>query len=414
MKELLLKLENGMRVCLLPNREVGSIAVYLKGLAGSNYETLANVGASHLLEHLVLKGSQNFLGERDLLNPITDEGGKYIGVTSRDDVLFGTHTLSGHLEKSLLFLSEIFYRPLLRDKDISEVKALMNAEISRCFDNPEKLVSRLAYESLFPSSRLAKFNIGDIDDLKNLNIDKIRNFHKQFYTNNRFVLVISGNFTVKNVKQLLKKYFSVHTNVSEVESAINISSESITRTHNKYNFSQDYIRVDFKGFKTSDNKKYAAQILAKYLSAAVKNEAQLAGVAYKTEITSYTSHDYGVFSFYGSCPPESLERLVKIFATAAKNMQNKIDKNLMESSKKSIIANLLFALEKPSMRAEYYSDLILHGATKQKNHKYEIDQIKKVAMDMILKTAKKTFAQNPKVTLISNRNNSSAVSVRFY
>ena len=400
MKELLLKLENGMRVCLLPNSEVGSVAVYLKGLAGSNYETLDNIGTAHLLEHLVLKGSKNFVNERNLLKLVTEEGGKFIGVTSRDDVLFGTHTLRDCLEKSLIFLSEIFYRPLLREGDILEVKSLIETEINRCFDNPEKLISRLAHASLFPNTRLAKFNIGNTNNIKNININGVRDFYKEFYTNNRFALVISGSFDVDNTVKLLNRYFSEQTGLSASDISIEISNKPITKIYDKYNFSQDYIRLDFNGFKTNDDQKYPAQILAKYLSTVIKTIFQKNGLAYKTDVNSYSGHHYGIFSFFATCTPKKLYEVIETFKTA---VQIPIDKYLVESSKKSIIANLLFALEKPSMRAEYYSDLLLHGRTEQ-NATYEIDQIKKVNVDIVLKTVKEIFSQNQKITLISGEN----------
>ena len=55
------------------------------------------------------------------------------------------------------------------------------------------------------------------------------------------------------------------------------------------------------------------------------------------------------------------------------------------------------------MRAEYYSDLLLHGRTEQ-NATYEINQIKKVSVDMVLKTAENVFTHNQKLTLISSEN----------
>jgi len=107
-----------------------------------------------------------------------------------------------------------------------------------------------------------------------------------------------------------------------------------------------------------------------------------------------------IFSFFATCTPKKLYEVIETFKTA---VQIPIDKYLVESSKKSIIANLLFALEKPSMRAEYYSDLLLHGRTEQ-NATYEIDQIKKVNVDIVLKTVKEIFSQNQKITLISGEN----------
>jgi predicted Zn-dependent peptidase len=397
MKEHLIKLENGLKVCLIPNKTVESVVVYLKGLAGSNRESASNIGVSHALEHVVLCGTKKYPKHEELINLVTVKGGKYIGVTSRDDVLFGVHTLKDNLENNIEFLAEIFYHPLISATDLFKVKKVIEAEIERYFDVPEKMITRLSYSTNFPGTRLEKFNTGDQSDIKKINVKQLQLFHKKFYTNDNFVLVVTGHFDEKSAIKYLNKYFNVRTGLAMSSDNVNQSDIKAFKLH-KLGFMQDYFKLDFNGIVSNDSRKYTAQVLAKCLSSIIKNTNLSLGV-YKTSVDSLSTQNYGLFSFYGSCNENVTEIILNKYLSATKL----ITKKLVENSKKSITTNLLFSLEKPSMVAEYYSDILLHTPD-IKSFKQEIEIINEVKFKDVLEIKDIIFSQNPKLTLISNKN----------
>lgn len=399
---VLKKLANGLRVYFLPQEEAESITIYLKGLAGSNYERIEEAGTAHLLEHWMLKGSKNYPNESDLLNLVTFGGGKYIGVTSRDDVLFGIHVLKDYFEDALKFLSEIFCFPKLDDENFAIVQNLAKNEIKRYFDMPEKLIARLAYATVFPNTRLAIFNTGNLDSVTNLDPITVKNFYKNNYVNDKFILVINGKFDIESASEILADLFTTRKLENPgVAPTIPLPKNSSIMIYDTYKFLQDYIRIDYLAPAISDEHKYAAIILAKYLDILLKNQLQNQGISYKVSVDCMCARNYGLISFFAACTHIDLDKLLLNFTDILKSSIKSVDNTLLERAKHIVVSNIIFALEKPSMRTEYYSEILLHGSSNQ-NHLSEIEKIKQVKAVQFRAVAKKILV-NPQVTLISNK-----------
>jgi predicted Zn-dependent peptidase len=394
------KLKNGLEICLIPNQNVSSIAVQIRGLAGSIEET-TNVGAAHLTEHWVLKGSKNYPTEAELTNLLTKNGGRYFAVTSRSDVVFGVHTVDTELETCLQALSDVFYFPKFDAHHEPSLKNSIKSEISRIYDNPEKLVTRFAYQSMFEDGRLHKFNLGSEKDLESLTPADVIDFHENFYTNNRFVLVISGKFDVYMSLKWLEKYFAVSTNESTRQTKTPKYRKAFTE---KYFYTADikldYLRWDFQAPEFNDPDKYSCIVLAKVLSTILKQHLQIEGLSYRNAVDYFTCMQYAFMSFFVSYSNIYTDQVDGAINKITTDYPNFIDETIVVNCKKAVIAQLIFGMEKTTTVGNFYAELLLNGLVGA-TFESEIEKLQKVTTNSVLAQANKIFASPSYKTILT-------------
>ncbi|RJR27848.1 insulinase family protein [candidate division WWE3 bacterium] len=397
-------LPNGLKIALIPSKEVETITVQLRGKVGSNYEKEGEIGASHFLEHLVLKGTKNYPNTKNFSELITDIGGKFIGITSRDDVLYGVHILKEDLESSLIFLSEILYNALLEEKHVRTLKDVIKQEILRYNDIPEKLIGRLSYKILYPENRLSKLNTGDTVDIEKIQIKTVKDYYQNNYTNNNFLLLLCGNFDLADADRLLNKYFYQETADNTAENPIlKFNQRFAVQVGQVPTLNQNYIKVDYEGYKISEDRKYAAAILSKILNIYLRKQlVEDKGMVYQLNCDSYNSGNYGVFGFFTATTDGNFKLVLDALKVSSNEINKLLSTRNVNKVKNMLAANLAFMTEKISQRANYYSELILFGAEEQE-YTYEVEKIRNTGLEELTIVLNEIFSQQPKITVLSKR-----------
>jgi len=391
-------LKNGLKICIIPNKSVDSVTFHLKGLAGSNFEKSNQVGSAHLIQHL-----NSTQGNK---NKILSKGGKIIGVTSRDDVLYMVKVLKEDIIDSLEFLSNVFNKQEFPNSEFEKQKEVAIQEITRMKNVPEKLIGRISHKLMFPNDRLAKFNTGDEIDIRRLKINDVEDFKSEYYYPNNFVLVISGAVSTKNVLPYVQKYFGDFTKGKSAEYITHkLYSGFSSQNYLLQNSRQTHVKIDFDAYRTSEDKKYAALILSYLIDSYLKNLVkETIGLVYKISCSSISTGSYGTFSIYFASDDKNVEKILSEIKRCLSNIENLVTVRNIEQVKTKILANLTFGFEKTSIRAEYYSDLLLHGREEQ-DHTYEMKTIKMLAVPKVKGLAKELLSQQPKITIISSGKN---------
>ena len=390
------KLKNGLTVAILPYTEVGSVTIHLRGKCGSNYENKNEIGSAHILEHLSFKRNQ-------LSNLITAAGGKVVGVTSRDDVLFMTKLLADDIEKGFVFLSNIFDSGNINEKNFQVSKEIIRQEIKRYINMPEKYIGRISYRILFPDQRLGMLNTGDLKDIDNLTIDNVGKFRQRTYFSNNFVLTICGNCKPRKTVEMANRYFSDVVRGTDIPQIKHKESPQFqSQVINNPYYTQTHIKIDFYGYKTSDSKKYSSFFLGKILDKLLKSSLKdRQGLVYNINCDSFSTGSYGLFGVYAAGEEKNTRKIIEEIKTIIINSNKLINEATVHQIRNSLLADLVFAFEKTSQRADYYSELLLHGR-KNQNHLMEMKKIRAMTQKEVLSIAHEILSQDPKITVLAN------------
>ena len=395
------KLKNGLRYILINQKGAGSVTVHLRGLAGSRFEKNTEVGASHILEHLLLNNKYR--------DKVFNQGGKIVGVTGREDILFMVKVRKTDLEIALEYLSSILKSADIDNKTFDNEKKVVIEEIRRFSNVPEKLIGRVSYQLLFPKQRVSSFNTGNINDLNKLSLSDVLKFKDRLFHASNFILSISGDMDRFGTEKLINKYYS------SLEKAKSVTPQDLKKDNkkgiqnivNKY-FNRNHIKIDFYGYPLSSNISiYRKSIYAEILSRIINNYLRTVlkekmGLSYVLECTSFSSGGYGILGIYLATSCKEVPHIINTIFKLLGDISQLFTNNNIDKAKKQYLLDLEFSYEKTSFRAEYYSRLLLHGV-KDPDIRKEIKIIEESDRFNILQVYKEIFSQKPKITILSNR-----------
>ena len=152
-------LPNGIRVVTESLPWVRSVAVGIWVETGSRVEPVERGGISHLIEHLVFKGTDTRSAE-DIARAIDSVGGQMDAFTAKEHTCFYVSVLDEHLEMAADLLSDVLLRPRFAPEDIEREKAVVFQEIKMVDDTPDDLVHDLFLEKAWPGHPLDRFSGG--------------------------------------------------------------------------------------------------------------------------------------------------------------------------------------------------------------------------------------------------------------
>src|SRR6185437_9488431 len=173
---------------------VRSVAVGIWVRSASAHEPRPKMGVSHLLEHMVFKGTERRTAQEIALS-LESRGGSLDAYTSRDSTAYHARVLDADLPRALDVITDMVRRPFLRDTDLSLERQVVLEEISTVEDTPDDEVFDLTYETMWPSHPYGFQILGTKETVSALSADDLKHLHDRAYFPGNCVIAAAGNLT---------------------------------------------------------------------------------------------------------------------------------------------------------------------------------------------------------------------------
>jgi zinc protease len=201
------KLDNGLKLIVKEDHRAPVMVSQVWYKVGSSYEHDGITGISHVLEHMMFKGTKAH-PNGEFSEIISENGGSENAFTNQDyTAYFQT------MEKSRLPVSFELEADRMRnltipdDEVLKEVKVVMEERRMRTEDNPQSLTYEQFNATAYASSPYRIPVIGWMDDLENLQVDDLKAWYQMWYAPNNATLVVVGDVDPDEVYAQAKKYF---------------------------------------------------------------------------------------------------------------------------------------------------------------------------------------------------------------
>jgi predicted Zn-dependent peptidase len=185
-------LDNGVRVLSERIPGVRSAAVGVWVLHGAAHDPEPVAGASHLLEHMVFKGTKT-RSARDIALSLEGVGGSLDAYTSREHTGFQARVLDQHLPLALDVLADLVRDPLLREEDLELEREVVLEEIAEVEDTPDDLVFELHGQSLWEGHPYGRPILGSPETVGAMPVTSLRELHAGAYVGRRLIVAGAGN-----------------------------------------------------------------------------------------------------------------------------------------------------------------------------------------------------------------------------
>lgn len=201
------RLNNGLKVILKEDHRAPVVVTQVWYKVGSSYESNGMTGISHVLEHMMFKGSKKY-PSGSLSKIIAENGGDENAFTSYDYTAYYQMLEASKLPITLQLEADRMRNLLLNEKDfVKEMEVIKEERRLRTDDNPQSLT----YERFLAEAHVASPYhhpvIGWLSDLNNLKISEVQKWYGTWYSPNNAVLVIVGDIKPESTLELIQKYF---------------------------------------------------------------------------------------------------------------------------------------------------------------------------------------------------------------
>ena len=198
-------LPSGLRVVseTIPHVRSASVGVWVG--AGSCWEENDNLGISHLIEHLLFKGTTR-RSARAIAQAIDGRGGSLNAFTSKEHTCYYARVLDDHCETAVDVLADMLQHSLLRDEDVAKEKGVIVEEIKMYEDVPDDLVHDLVAVAMWEEHPLGRPIVGTAQTVQAISRQQIGEYLCSHYTPDNMVVAAAGNVSHEAVVEAVSRH----------------------------------------------------------------------------------------------------------------------------------------------------------------------------------------------------------------
>ncbi len=200
-------LKNGLKIIIIEDHSspVATFQVWYK--VGSIDEPEGKSGISHLLEHLMFRGSKKYPG--NIFSKIVQShGGIDNAFTTKDYTLYFQKLTPPKLNISIDLESDRMANLLLQKEDFElEKKIVLEERRQRYEDDPESLIVEEVIGTAFKSHPYRRPVIGWTEDIQSITFEDIKGHYKRFYCPNNAFIIVAGDIKKEEIIGKLRESF---------------------------------------------------------------------------------------------------------------------------------------------------------------------------------------------------------------
>ncbi len=200
-------LPNGLKVIMLENHKAPLVSFQVWYRVGSRNETPGKTGLSHLLEHMMFKGTKK-TGPGAFARIIQENGGNDNAFTSKDYTAYYENLKSDRIGVAIGLEADRMRNLVLREKDFrTERMVVMEERRRRTEDNPQAFLWEQTEAAAFKVSPYRWPVIGWMEDIEGLSLRDLKDYYRTYYHPANAFLVVVGDFDREKLLRRIKKAF---------------------------------------------------------------------------------------------------------------------------------------------------------------------------------------------------------------
>ena len=200
-------LKNGLKVIIREDHRSPMVMTKIWYAVGSSDESGNLLGISHILEHMMFKGTQKVPND-EFTRLSRMYGGSINASTFTNYTNYYQLYPKTYFPLALELEADRMRNLLLRQQDFEpEVKVVMEERRLRTDDNPRSLAFERFKWIAYPTSHYRQPVIGHMKNLQNIQLKDVKKWYQDWYTPNNAVLIIVGDVDAENALRQVQKYF---------------------------------------------------------------------------------------------------------------------------------------------------------------------------------------------------------------
>ncbi len=359
-------LDSGVRVVTEAMPSVRSVSLGFWIAAGSRAETEAEAGLSHLLEHLLFKGTSKYASLQ--IDQIFDAMGAELNAgTGKETTSVYARVIDQHVPEAFDVMSDMVFRPALRDVD-SE-RAVILEEIAMYEDDPQEKVFDVLGDAVFGDHPLGRAIIGRAPVIAGTPVAEISRFHAARYTPANVVIAAAGAVEHDDIVALAAGHVDAAGGSLMPSAAPPAPGTAPARTRFERKDTEQYhVCLGGIGVSRHDERRFALRVLDTIFGGTSSSRLfqeirERRGLAYA--VYSFTSayQDTGQVGLYLGTRPDNVAEALAVVGTELEHLREQpATPEELERAKENLKGRVVLSLESTGARMTRLGSEVLAGA----------------------------------------------------
>jgi len=357
-------LPNGVRVVTERMPQVRSVAVGIWVDTGSRNEAPGRGGISHLIEHLVFKGTAT-RSAKEIARIMDSVGGQMDAFTTKEHTCFYVQVLDEHLPLAVGLLTDILLNPLFDAAELEREKSVVLQEIKMVEDTPDDLIHELFAARMWDGHPLAKPILGTRDEVAGYGADTVRQHFVEEYVPGRVTIAVAGNVTHDRGVDLFAQCFDGFDRSPRpredprpaTHAGIDIVTKSLEQVH---------LVAGFPGLEHAAPERYALYLLNDIVGGSMSSRLfqevrERQGLVYSIYSGTQAYRDTGVLYIYAATDAPNFSKMVKVVLKEIRALKKDgIAVEELAHAKDHLKGSLMLSLESTSSRMNRLAKQEMH------------------------------------------------------
>jgi predicted Zn-dependent peptidase len=349
-----MSLDNGVRILVEPVTHVKSAAVGLWCKTGSRHEKENEAGITHLIEHMLFKGTQTRTA-RQIAEEIEGRGGSLNAFTDKEMTCYYCRTLASEVENGIDVLTDMMLHSLIDPVELAREESVVLEEIRRSEDEPGDHVHDLHLEARWGHHPLGRPVIGTKESVSGFKREDLAAYMGRRYVGSNVLIAVAGNVD----PDIIRKSAEVHLGkipAAPGEETMQRPEGKPGRNLVKKDVEQVHFCIGTDGASVYDPDLYTLIVMDGALGGSMSSRLfqeirEKRGLAYSigSYMLSYSAG--GVYTVYGGTSLDNWQMVQDlVHEEFQKFMKDGLAPEELDRTKRNLAGNLVLSLEGMSSR----------------------------------------------------------------
>lgn len=200
---------NGLKVLIMPQRAAPVVAFMVVYRVGSRNEAVGHTGATHLLEHMLFKGTPTFNKRNgtQIASVLQRQGAVYNADTWNDRTRYFEVLPSDQLELAIHIEADRMRNSFIDDEDRQSEMVVVRNEMERGENDPGRILDERIWAAAFREHPYHHPTIGWRSDVEGMPTSRLKEFYDTYYHPNNATAILIGDFEEEAGLELINRYF---------------------------------------------------------------------------------------------------------------------------------------------------------------------------------------------------------------
>ncbi|MGV3711151.1 MAG: M16 family metallopeptidase [Gemmatimonas sp.] len=362
-------LPNGLTVLSEHVPGVRSVAFGAWVRAATVHESAEQMGVSHLLEHMVFKGTAKRSAAEIALS-LETLGGSLDAYTEREHTAYQARVLDEHLDVAADVIADLVFRPSLRESDLKLERKVILEEISMVDDTPDDIIFDVHNGRLWGEHPHGFPILGTRETVKALQVSHLRALHERAYHPGQIVVAAAGNVSHERLLEVLQQTGWMDQTRGD-SSPLTVAPVKAIAPHAHHvaraDIAQTHVVMGSPSIVHGDPRRYAFGLLSMLLGGGMSSKLfqrvrEELGLAYSVHTFQSPFRDAGAHGVYLASAPESAQEAVDaVRAVLADAAANGLSESEIAAGKRQLRGQLVLSMESVSSRMYRAAASALYG-----------------------------------------------------